>query len=206
MLTWLSYSNMYTSVQQSRPFELRPSTITLLVTLHLTRSFCLPILFYGLEGVNLAKSLAASLEFCWSRVMYKIFNVSDSASAETILFYMGILPISYQIDLCKLRFYHYMYYNHVVMTLCGTLLMQPNDVSLMSYSGLTLSVLQVLCPHITGLCGLRLLFIWYSLAVYFVFYDDILLTFSVFYINVICLSDIYVMSCTRCRSLLLFFL
>ena len=47
--------------------------------------------------------------------MYKIFNVSDFACAETILFYMGMLPISYQIDLCKLRFYHYMYCNHV----CG---------------------------------------------------------------------------------------
>jgi hypothetical protein len=68
-------------------------------------------------SVNLSKPLAASLEFCWSRVMYKIFNVSDSVCAETILFYMGILPISYQIDLCKLRFYYdkFMYCNHV----CG---------------------------------------------------------------------------------------
>jgi hypothetical protein len=56
--------------------------------LHLTRSFCLPILFYGLEGVNLTKSLAASLEFCWSKAMYKIFNVLDSACAETILSYV----------------------------------------------------------------------------------------------------------------------
>jgi hypothetical protein len=85
-----------------------------LVTLRLTLSFCIPILFYGLEGVNLRKSLAASLEFCWARAMYKIFNVSDSAYAEPILFYVGILPISYQTDLCKLRFYHYnMYCNHV---------------------------------------------------------------------------------------------
>ena len=75
------------------------------VTLHWTRSLILSpyILTYGLEGVNLSKSLAAGLEFCWSRVMYKIFNVSDFACAETILFYMGMLPISYQIDLCKLR-------------------------------------------------------------------------------------------------------
>jgi hypothetical protein len=45
------------------------------------------------------------------------------------------------------------------MILCGTLLMQPNDVSLMSCSGLTVSMLQALCPHITGLCGLHLLII-----------------------------------------------
>jgi uncharacterized membrane protein len=76
--------------------------------------------------------------------MYKLFNVSDSACAETILFYVGILPISYQIDLCKLRFYYYytrivicIVIMFVVMILCGTLLMRPLDVSLMSYSGLT---------------------------------------------------------------------
>jgi hypothetical protein len=103
--------------------------------------------------------------------MYKIFNVSDSACAETILFYTSILPISYQIDLCELRLYHYMYCNHDVcdddIIWYGTLLMQSKDVSLMSYSDLTVSMLQALCrvcPHITGLCGLRLLIILFSLA------------------------------------------
>jgi len=27
------------------------------------------------------------------------------------MFYMGHLPLSYQLDLCRLRFCHYMYYN-----------------------------------------------------------------------------------------------
>ena len=83
------------------------------VTLNMTQSFCAPILFYGLECVFMSKSLAASLDFCWSRVMYKIFNISQSACAETIMFYMGHLPLSYQLDLCRLRFYHYMYYNYL---------------------------------------------------------------------------------------------
>jgi len=81
------------------------------VTLSMTQSFCAPILYYGLECVFMSKSLADSLNFCWSRVMYKIFNISESACAETIMFYMGHLPLSYQLDLCRLRFYHYMYYN-----------------------------------------------------------------------------------------------
>ena len=84
-----------------------------LVTLHLTRSFCTPILSYGLECIFISKSLAASLDFCWSRVMYKIFNISESACADSILYFMGHLPLLYQLDLCKLRFYHYMYCNYL---------------------------------------------------------------------------------------------
>jgi len=59
----------------------------------------------------MSKSLAASLHFCWSRVIYKIFNISESACADTIIFYMSHLPLSYQLDLCRLRFYHYISYN-----------------------------------------------------------------------------------------------
>jgi hypothetical protein len=79
-------------------------------------------LSFGLEGINLTKSLAASLEFCWSRAMYKIFNFSDSACVETILFYMGIYRSltkliyvsSGSTTICIVVIY-------VGMTLCGTL-------------------------------------------------------------------------------------
>jgi len=59
------------------------------VTLNMTQSFCAPIMFYGLECVYMSKSLADSLNFCWSRVMYTILNISEFACVETIMFYMG---------------------------------------------------------------------------------------------------------------------
>jgi len=39
----------------------------------------------------MSKCLADSLNFCWSRVMYTIFDISYSACAETIMLYMGHL-------------------------------------------------------------------------------------------------------------------
>jgi len=69
------------------------------VTRSMTQFFCAPILYYGLECVFMSKSLADSLNFFWSRVMYKIYNISESACAETIMLYMGHLPLSYQLDL-----------------------------------------------------------------------------------------------------------
>lgn len=87
------------------------SSTSEVVTLNMIQSFCVPILCYGLECVFMSKSLAASLAFCWSRVMYKIFNISESTCSESIMFYMGHLPMSYQLDLCKLRFYHNIYHN-----------------------------------------------------------------------------------------------
>jgi len=42
----------------------------------------------------MSKSLADSLNLSWSRVMYKIFNISEFACAETIMFYVVHLPPS----------------------------------------------------------------------------------------------------------------
>jgi len=56
--------------------ELLSSSADESVTLNVTQSFCTPILFYGLECVFMSKSLADSLNFCWSRVMYKMFDIS----------------------------------------------------------------------------------------------------------------------------------
>jgi len=39
--------------------------------------------------------------------MYIIFNISESACTEPIMFYRGNLPLSYQLDLCRLAGFGY---------------------------------------------------------------------------------------------------
>ena len=78
-----------------------------IVILHLTRTFCLPILLYGLESFTVSRSCLNAIEFCWNRAMFKIFNTGSRDNVNYVLYYTGILPLSYQIDLRKLRFYHF---------------------------------------------------------------------------------------------------
>jgi len=87
---------------------------------------CAPIVYYGLEYVFMSKSLADSLNFCRSRKMYKIFYISESACAETIMFCMG--HMSHQLDLCRLRFYHCTTTFSVAMKLYGMLPMPSSAV------------------------------------------------------------------------------
>ena len=80
-----------------------------IVIMHLTRTFCLPKLLYGLESFTVSKSYLSAIEFCWYRVMFRLFNISSRDNMNYVLYYTGILPLSYQVDLRKLRFYHAKY-------------------------------------------------------------------------------------------------
>ena len=75
------------------------------VILHLTRSFCLPTLLYGLEAVNLYNALLHSVQYCWSRVLFKIFKISTEHNIALVCYYVGILPPVRALDLCRLRYY-----------------------------------------------------------------------------------------------------
>jgi len=88
-----------------------------IVILHLTRTFCLPTLLYGLESFTVSRSCLNAIEFCWNRAMFKIFNTGSRDNVNCVLYYTGILPLSYQIDLRKLRFY---YVKHLTTSVSGT--------------------------------------------------------------------------------------
>jgi len=75
-----------------------------IVILHLIRSFCLPILLYGLEAVPVSESLCNSVKCCWSRVLFRIFHISSTENIHFISIYTGILPINEKLNLRKLRF------------------------------------------------------------------------------------------------------
>jgi len=68
--------------------------IIIYITLNMTQSFCAPILFYGLDCVFMYKSLPGSLNFCWSRVMYKIIYIFESGCAETYFIWIIYSVIS----------------------------------------------------------------------------------------------------------------
>ena len=74
------------------------------MALHLVRSFCLPILLYGLEAVPVSKSLCNMLKCCWARVMYKIFHVSSSENIRLISAYTGVLTIDEVLEVQRCRF------------------------------------------------------------------------------------------------------
>jgi len=80
------------------------------VILHMAQSFCLPILLYSLESVSISKTVLSSLEHCWTQVLYRIFKISTSDNVNYVSYYTGVLPLRYQIDLRKMRFYHNVYH------------------------------------------------------------------------------------------------
>ena len=59
-----------------------------------------------------SKSYLNAIEFCWYREMFKIFYeivIGLMLIMCYIILVFSILPLSYQIDLRKLRFYHAKY-------------------------------------------------------------------------------------------------
>jgi len=75
-----------------------------IVVLHLTRSFCLPVLLYGLESVS-DNSVLRSVHFCWPRILLRVFKVSSVDNSVLVCYYAGIFPPAFAVDLRKLRYY-----------------------------------------------------------------------------------------------------
>ena len=68
---YASFNTMYSKLGH-RPIP------DLSVTIHLLESISVPILLYALEALNLNKSELKSLEFTFSKALYKIFRVSEN--------------------------------------------------------------------------------------------------------------------------------
>ena len=74
--------------------------------LSLIDTFCIPVLFYGLEVLSLSKSDRSklTLEFAYSTVFHKLFQVKDKENINLCQYYTGCLPVSCRLDLRKLNF------------------------------------------------------------------------------------------------------
>ena len=54
----------------------------------------------------MSRSYLNAIEFCWYRAMYRLFIIGSHDVINQVLYYTSILPLCYQIDLRKLRFYN----------------------------------------------------------------------------------------------------
>ena len=74
------------------------------VTIHLLESISVPILLYALEALNLNKSELNSLEFTFSKALYKIFRVSSTENLKFCMNVYNIFNISERYKMRKDRF------------------------------------------------------------------------------------------------------
>jgi hypothetical protein len=75
------------------------------LSLSLIDTFCIPVLLYGLEVLSLAKSDKSTLEFAYSTVFYKLFQVKDKENIKLCQYYSGCLPVTCRLDIRKLNFF-----------------------------------------------------------------------------------------------------
>jgi hypothetical protein len=81
------------------------SSPNIAVTLSLISSHCNPVLLYGMESVHLSTSQMNSLSHPYNSAYMKLFNSFDMKTVTTCQYYCGHLPLSYTIDLRKLKLY-----------------------------------------------------------------------------------------------------
>ena len=68
------------------------------VILTLVNSFCLPILLYGMEALDLNVKSRNSIDFIYNSVFAKLFNIKDKQTISLCQYYTGYLPASCSLD------------------------------------------------------------------------------------------------------------
>jgi hypothetical protein len=75
-----------------------------MVTIHLIKTFCRPLLLYGCDGVSLSSSHVNSLAHSFNRIYWRLFKVNDIQSITDNQCYMNILSITDDIVNRRFRF------------------------------------------------------------------------------------------------------
>jgi len=86
------------------------------VTLSLMHSFCVHILFYGLESISLKQAMRNSLDFVYNSIFVKMFNIKENLSISLCQLYMGYIPASALRDLKILNFQNSILKNENTLT------------------------------------------------------------------------------------------
>jgi len=76
-----------------------------LASLHLIKSYCLPRLLYGCEGISFSSNQIHELDVIWNNAFRHIFNCCWRESVKPLQFYCKSMSLSYMIDERKLLFY-----------------------------------------------------------------------------------------------------
>jgi hypothetical protein len=72
--------------------------------LSLADIFCIPVLLYAFEAISLSKSDKITLDFTYSTVFFKLFNVKEKACLKLCQFYSGCLPATCGLDIKTINF------------------------------------------------------------------------------------------------------
>ena len=75
-----------------------------LVSVELMKSFCMPIVLYGLEATVPKKSTFATFNNMINRAVYRIFNVSSNNDIHEIRHYLGLYDVELLCDERRLKF------------------------------------------------------------------------------------------------------
>ena len=74
------------------------------VKLQLVRAFCLPLLVYCLDPLELSHGMVKELGVCWNNAFRKIFSCNSWESVKVLQYFCGCLDFTRIYDLLRLRF------------------------------------------------------------------------------------------------------
>jgi len=99
------------------------------VKLQLYESYCLPILLYGLDCVNLSVRQVHELNVCWNNAYRKIFGFKQWESVKMLIFFMQRLDFRKLYDLRRLLFaYKLRHLQHDVINALLPFYMNADDM------------------------------------------------------------------------------
>jgi exonuclease III len=75
------------------------------MTLSLIDSFCIPVLLYGMEAMNLNNSALKEIDNVYDCAFAKIFKVKEKQVIKQCQFFSGSLPATCRLDLRRLNFF-----------------------------------------------------------------------------------------------------
>ena len=68
------------------------------------RAFCLPLLVYCLDPLELSHGMVKELGVCWNNAFRKIFSCNSWESVKVLQYFCGCLDFTHIYDLLRLRF------------------------------------------------------------------------------------------------------
>ena len=74
------------------------------VAISLCNSYCVPMLLYAVEAMNLTKTEKLRLSSPFNRLFSKLFKSFDRSVVQQCQYYMSCLPLDYVIDLRHCNF------------------------------------------------------------------------------------------------------
>jgi hypothetical protein len=75
------------------------------VVLSLISTFCIPVILYGLEACILNKTEITRINYCYSRIFYKLFSTFNKDIIWDCMINFGCLPLSYLLDIGTINFF-----------------------------------------------------------------------------------------------------